>query len=266
MFNSYRQRDPGKALALIGAYAAVRWVVSLIYALFFRARAFGLENIVHRGPVLIVANHQSYLDPPLIGTAFRPRHVHFVARLSLFDFRLFGRVIGFLNSIPIREESGDAAAIREILKRLEDGRPVLIFPEGNRSADGAMRPFKRGAALVVKRSKCPVLPAAVEGCFDTWSRFRPFPRLWGCPIYVMFGRPIPHDELMKDGADAALRRLEREIDAMRLELRERIRRQTRGAYPAPGPGDGPFVFSAHDNGSRGDGGAAREETGAGSTK
>jgi 1-acyl-sn-glycerol-3-phosphate acyltransferase len=244
MFDTYRQRDPGKALPWIAGYAVVRWMACMFYSLFFRARSFGAHNIVGTGPVLIVSNHQSYLDPPLISTAFRPRHTHFVARSSLFRFKPFGWMIAFLNSIPIREESGDSAAIREILKRLDGGYPVLMFPEGNRSEDGAMEPFKRGAALLVKRSNCPVQPTAVEGCFDGWARSKPFPRFWGCPTYVMFGRPIPHDELMKDGADAALRRLEREIDAMRLELRKKIRRHTRGAYPAPGAGDGPFVGPA----------------------
>lgn len=243
MLDSIRQRDPGKALSFVVVHAAVRALISLFFTICFRARAHDVTNVPRTGAVLIVANHQSYLDPPLLGTSIRGRHAHYVARSSLFDFRLFGWGLAMVNSIPIREDSGDAGAIREILKRLEAGYPVVLFPEGNRTDDGAIKPFKRGAALLVKRSRCPVVPAAVEGCFDVWPRSRHFPRLWGCPIFVKFGKPIPHDELMKDGADAALRRLEREIDAMRLELRARIRRQTRGAYPAPGPGDGPFVYS-----------------------
>lgn len=243
MLDSIRQRDPGKALPVVVAHAIVRALISLFYSIFFRARSYAADGVPATGPVLVVANHQSFLDPPLLGTAIRSRHAQYVARATLFKFKPFGWALALVNSIPIREDSGDAGAIREILKRLESGDLVILFPEGNRTDDGAMQAFKRGAALLVKRSRCPVVPAAVEGCFDTWPRFNPLPRLWGCPIFVKFGKPISHDELMKDGADAALRRLEREIDAMRLDLRQKIRRQTGGTYPAPGPGDSPFVFS-----------------------
>lgn len=243
MFDSIRQRDPGKALPVVVAHAVVRSLIALFYSIFFRARSYDTDHVPGSGPVLVVSNHQAYLDPPLLGTAIRGRHAQYVARDTLFKFKPIGWALALVNSIPIREDSGDAGAIREILKRLDSGDLVILFPEGNRSDDGAMRPFKRGAALLVKRSRCPVVPAAVEGCFDTWPRYRSLPRPWGCPIFVKFGRPIPHDELMKDGADAALRRLEREVDALRLDLHQRIRRQTGGAYPSPGPGDSSFVFS-----------------------
>lgn len=236
MFAALKERNPGAGLAWILAYEVIRRVALVAYSLLFQARAFHGERVPQTGAVLLVANHQSFLDPPLVGMNLRPRHTDYIARSTLF-LPGFGLVLKLLNCIAIEEDSGDVGAIRITLERLESGHAVVIFPEGNRTEDGAMQPFKRGAALLVKRSKCPVVPVAVEGCFDAYPRQRAFPVLGGSPIAVMYGHPISHDELMKDGADAALRRLEREIETMRMELRRKIRRITDGVYPKAGPGD-----------------------------
>ncbi len=218
-------------------YAMARGLLQLLITPAYRLRVFGLANVPLEGPLLIVANHQSYLDPPVIGTAIRTRQLDYIARSGLFDHQIVGRVIGRFNAIPIKEEGGDAAAIKEVLRRLEAGRAVLIFPEGTRTPDGAMRPFKRGVAVLVKRSRCPVLPVAIEGAFDAWPRDRKNPRLLGQRLAVMIGQPIAHEELMASGADAALNRLEREIEAMRMRLRQQLRSETSGRFPARGPGD-----------------------------
>lgn len=232
-----RARSPASPLWGLVFYAACRYLLAILYTLFFRARAFGKHNVPQRGACLIVANHQSFLDPPLIGLASGPRHADYVARSGLFSFGPFGAILGGLNAIPIREDQGDAGAIREVLKRLEQGRSVVIFPEGSRCDTGEMEAFKRGVAVLVKRAGCPVVPAAVEGCFDAFPNSTAFPRIWGCPVAVMYAKPISHDELMAGGADAALRRLEREIDAVRLVLRGRIRAWTHGTFPARGRAD-----------------------------
>jgi 1-acyl-sn-glycerol-3-phosphate acyltransferase len=203
------------------------WFCLIVLTVFFRLRRFHMERIPRTGACLIVGNHQSHLDPPAIGVCNTTRPTHFIARMGLFKNRLFGWLIFALNSIPIREESGDLGAIKEVLARLEKGVPVLIFPEGSRSNDGRMHEFKRGIALLVKRAKCPVVPAAVEGAFDAYPRGGR-PRFWGKRVAVMIGKPIPHEELMKDGPDA-----------MRLELRARLRAATNGRYPPPGPPDAP---------------------------
>jgi 1-acyl-sn-glycerol-3-phosphate acyltransferase len=231
-----RQR-PGTPLPRLAAYSFARLLTNFLLTVGYRFRVFGSERVPISGPLLIVANHQSYLDPPLIGAAIRRRHLDFIARAGLFESPLLARIISTFNSIPIREEGGDAAAIKEVLRRLEAGRAVLIFPEGTRSPDGAMRPFKRGVAVLVKRARCPVLPVAVEGAFDAWPRDRGRPKFWGRRLAVCIGEPIPYSELMAQGGDAALARLEQEIDRMRLGLRERMRRETGGHFPAPGPGD-----------------------------
>ncbi len=241
MWESMRQRNPGTGLGWILFYEVARASICLFNLIFFRARAYHADRVPQTGPVLIAANHQSFIDPPLVGSSVRPRHTDYIARSGLFKFGPFGLLLKALNCIAIKEETGDMGAIKQVLTRLSTGHAVLIFPEGNRTPDGTMHHFKRGVALLVKRGRCPVVPAAVEGCFDAWPRHRRLPTPWASPVAVMFGHPIPYEELVKDGMDEAMRRLEREIDAMRRELRAKIRESTDGAYPARGPADLPFI-------------------------
>jgi 1-acyl-sn-glycerol-3-phosphate acyltransferase len=218
-------------------YEIGRLGTAMVATIIYRYRSYGSRRIPPTGPLLLVANHQSFLDPPVVGLAVHNRQLDFVARFGLFDSPTFSRLITVFNALPIREEGGDAGAIREILRRLDAGHAVLIFPEGARTPDGAMKPFKRGVALLVKKARCPVVPVALEGCFDAWPRRRSWPRLWNIRLAAAIGDPITHDELLRDGPDAALERLAGEIDRMRMMLRWRLRRQSRGLFPAPGAGD-----------------------------
>lgn len=198
-------------------YAICRLAAWCVLRVGWGLRSTGVERVPATGGLLIIANHESYLDPPSVGGVITQRHLDYMARGGLFRFRPLGWLIGALNSIPIHEEAGNAGAIREVLKRLELGRAVLVFPEGSRSPDGSMQEFKRGVALLVKKSRCPVLPAAVVGAYRAWPRARLFPRPWSSRIRVRFGEAIPHDELLEQGADAALERLRREVERLMAE-------------------------------------------------
>lgn len=215
------------------------WFAAYFFGVvFYRLRRFGAERLPPRGPVLIVANHQSHLDPPLLGSSSSVRQWNFIARIGLFRHRGFGWLITALNSIPVKDDGeADLAAMREALARLARGEVVMIFAEGTRSPDGALHEFLRGVTVLVKRAKCPVMPAAIEGAFDAWPRGRAFPRLWGRRVAIAYGEPIPHEELLRDGPEEALRRLAREVETLRLGLRSKLRAATRGRLPRPGPGD-----------------------------
>jgi len=219
-------------------YNLVRLLLMVFWTLTMRPRALGAGNVPKAGSLLIACNHQSYLDPPVIG-AFTPRRIDYLARAGLFKNRLLGWLISALNAIPIRENESDTQAIKQVLQRLGEGRAVLIFPEGTRSTDGSMSRFKRGVALMVKKAACPVVPAAIEGAYDAWPRGT-IPRPRGGRVYIAFGKPIPPEELMRNGPDAALRRLEAEIDSLRLDLRARLREASLHTYPLKGPGDLPI--------------------------
>jgi len=239
--SGWRARRPHTSLLVIVYYAVVQSLAALVLMVLFRARWRGTRRVPRHGAFLVVANHQSFLDPPLVSVMCGRRHIDFIARGGLFGNPAFGRVISSLGSIPIREDGqGDLPAVKEALRRLGRGQAVLVFPEGARTHDGAMTEFKRGVAVLVKRANCPVLPVGLDGLYETWPRTRRLPRLFGGRIAGVFGEPIDHEELMSEGVDAAMRRLEREVDGLRLEARGMLRRATRGRYPSAGVGDGLF--------------------------
>lgn len=240
MFRLYRERHPGSSLPKMLLFEFCRLLSITYIRLCYRPIHSGVEHVPARGPLLIIANHQSFIDPPFVGGLLWFRHTDFIARAGLFKFKPFGWLIAALNSIPVTGDGNDTAAIKEALRRLEMGRCVILFPEGSRTPDGAMRPFKRGIALLVKRAKCPVIPAAIEGVHEAWPRSRARPYVFGKRVAIKYAPPIPHAELMAEGADAALRRLQVQIDAMRLELRADLRARSNGTYPPPGPGDAAY--------------------------
>lgn len=241
MPSGLRQKRPGTPLRHTLFYGFAAGVVRILMRFVYRARSFGARRVPATGAVLLVANHQSYLDPPLVGISVRNRHLDYLARAGLFEVPVLGGLLRGLNSVPIKEDGGDAAAIKEILRRLEKGYAVLIFPEGTRSPDGTMQPFKRGIAVLVKRAKCPVVPVAVEGCFDAWPRERARPRFVGQRVAVAFGDPIPHAELMVRGPDAALEQLQAQVGRLRIVLRRWLRRSSNGRFPPLGAADGVMV-------------------------
>lgn len=210
-----RAYDPGRPLRRILFFRLCWWLTFLAVTLIYRLRVAHPERVPRSGPLLVVANHQSHLDPPAIGLALNYRHIVPIARIGLFKNRFFGWLIRMLNAIPINEKEGDATAIRAAVKELHAGRCILIFPEGSRSPDGKLQPFKRGAWLMISRAKCPVLPAAVEGLYDAWPRTRTFPFLWGKRTAVAFGEVIDPDRLLAMGPDAGLKYLAERIDEAR---------------------------------------------------
>jgi len=189
----------------------------------YRLRLHGRERMPRRGPLLVVSNHQSYFDPVLIGLLFPPTRIPaFMARTGLFVNPAFATLLRFLRAIPLRQDESDMKAIRAALERLEGGEVVALFPEGARTYDGDLREFKRGAGLLMKRSKCPLIPVAIEGAFDVWPRTRSFPRLFGQRIHVVVGEPVEHDDLLKDGADAGLERMRQAVSSLQREAAARL--------------------------------------------
>lgn len=187
----------------------------------FGYRRFG-ARLPRSGGVLVVANHQSYLDPPMVGCALPERQFDFLARAGLFEVGWLRPIITALHSVPVREEGGDPASMKAILRRLEQGRVVLVFPEGTRSHDGSLGEFKRGVAVILRRSGCPVVPVGIVGAHRAWPRGRG-PRPFRHRAVVWVGEPIAHDELMRRGPDSALERLHDEVGALMAKAERRAR-------------------------------------------
>ena len=168
-------------------YAVLRLCTLALARVLFRLESKGSENIPDTGPVLLVSNHSSVLDPPLVGSA-AGRQLSFLAKAELFHVPLLGALIHRLNARPIRREGADPAALRTAMRVLEEGGALLIFPEGTRGEEGIIRSAKAGAGMLAVLSGAPVVPVYVQGTGRAWPRGRRLPR--PAKVSVTFGKPI----------------------------------------------------------------------------
>jgi 1-acyl-sn-glycerol-3-phosphate acyltransferase len=198
-------------------YSLLQRSLQLLAVLAYRVRYSGRENIPTEGGVLVVSNHQSHLDPPLVGVGC-PRRLNYLARDTLFRFAPFGRLIHSVGAIPLDREGAGLGGIKESLRRLKRGEMVLIFPEGTRTRDGEIAPFRPGFTTLAVRSKAAILPVAIEGAFQAFPRWRKFPGPGA--IRVRFGEPI----LPAEFADRDERELLAEVERRVRECQARLRR------------------------------------------
>lgn len=172
-------------------YELFRPIVRVCWSLVYWVTYTGKENVPETGPVLVVCNHQSHFDPPLVGAGVRRRMWYF-GRRSLFTFRPVGWFFSSLGGIPVDVEGSPLAGVRASLRQLQAGRALLIFPEGTRTWDGELGPFRPGFTMLAKRTQAAILPVAIEGAFHAWPRWWAFPR-WGI-MHVMFLKPLWPEE------------------------------------------------------------------------
>jgi len=177
-------------------------------------------NVPQSGGVLLVANHQSFFDPPLIGCSLSTRDTDFLARGGLFNFKPFAWFITCLNATPIKQGAGDTGAMKEIIKRLNEEKAVLVFPEGARTDDGSIQPFARGISVLLKRANCVVVPVGIAGVFDVYPRHRKLPRLLTRPIAVVYGKPINTKDLLADGPDQAIQTIQQRVEELVAQAEE----------------------------------------------
>ena len=213
-----RSLDPSQPHSQILFYRVCYWLVMLVVTLLYRFRIFGAGNLPRDGGLLVVCNHQSHWDPPILGVSLRYRNMASIGREGLFRVPVLSQIIRGLGCIPIKEDEGDAGAIRAAIAELKKGRVMLIFPEGTRTPDGEIKEFKRGAWVLLSRARVDVLPAAIEGAFDSWPRSDRLPALLGHRIAVSLGAPIRFEELKALGPERGLARLREEVGRLHAEL------------------------------------------------
>jgi 1-acyl-sn-glycerol-3-phosphate acyltransferase len=153
----------------------------------FDLKVFGDDHVPLKGGVLLVANHQSYLDPVLLGVRLR-RPLNYIAKSELFENPHFARLLRSLNGFPVHQGAIDIGAVRETIGRLRSGRALAIFPEGSRTNDGTMLPIERGIALIVRRAKVPIIPVVIVGSFKAWPMTEPMFR--PVNIRLWYGKPL----------------------------------------------------------------------------
>lgn len=181
---------------------------------------FGLElrgtgNIPREGPVVIVPNHQTFADPPLVTIPVR-RPVFYMAWSRLFDIPVFSAFIRCLRAFPVDIDKSDGQAVREAARLLRAGEALMIFPEGGRTPDGRLQPFMVGAFRLAVAHGVPVLPVTIAGAWEAWPPAR---RLPGRGRITITYHPVEHPAPGIDRREAA------------RELRDRVIRAIASALP-----------------------------------
>ncbi len=188
--NSMSKISDERSLFSRFGYQLIRISVWLAFKTVFRFRIYGSHHFPASGAALICSNHQSHLDPMLVGVS-STRRCNFLAKKQLFRYPPLSWVISFLDSIPIdREGPGSISGMKETLKRLKRGEMVVMFPEGTRSETGEMLPIMPGFVAFVRRVRAPVIPVGIDGAQRAWPKnkklIRPFTK-----VNVVVGQPIP---------------------------------------------------------------------------
>ena len=194
-------------------YWTVYWTARLVGRLFFNFRMLHRDRMIKEGAAILASNHQSYLDPPLIGNA-ADRPIYFLARKTLLDVPLLGRLLPKLNVIPVDQEGSDRSALKAMIRVLKAGQAVLVFPEGARTLDGNLQPALPGLGLVIAKTLAPVVPMRIFGAHDALPRGGGGLHLR--PITVVVGEPIhftPAD-LQPPGKDLYARLSNRVMDSI----------------------------------------------------
>lgn len=151
----------------------------------------GRENIPMEGPLIVAPIHFSVLDPQLVGCAMT-RPIHFMAKAELFEYKLFGKLIASLGAHPIKRDSS-MDAIKVAIKLLEEGKALLMFPEGTRGNGVTMGEIRQGITVLARRTGAPVLPVGYVGPQHIFPKGAK--RLRRAPIRVVIGKPFTYAEI-----------------------------------------------------------------------
>lgn len=128
-------------------------------------RVIGRERLHQAKAALLVCNHASYVDPPIVGVAF-DEEIYFLARKTLMSNRLAEMVYRSWNSIPVDQEKPDMSSLKTVIRLLKEGEKVLVFPEGTRSPDGNLQEGQPGVGLIVAKAQVPVIPLRLFGTYE----------------------------------------------------------------------------------------------------
>ena len=154
----------------------MRWIYWFGWSLFgsayrslFGLKVVGREHLVHDGAVMVASNHESFLDPPLIGTLYRDE-MFYLARKTLMSGPLLKWIYLAWNSIPVDQDRPDMTGLKAIIKLLSTGKRVLIFPEGERSLDGVIGVAQPGVGLIAVKSNAVIQPIRIRGAREALPR------------------------------------------------------------------------------------------------
>jgi 1-acyl-sn-glycerol-3-phosphate acyltransferase len=197
-------------------YRFAQLLVRTLWPLIGRVHVEGLENIPTEGPFILIANHQSYLDPILLQAVVR-RPVHTMSKSTQFSDPITGRIVKALKGFPVRRFQIDPQAVRMALRILDQGEGVGVYIEGERTWDGRLQPPRLGTIRLILKAGVPVVPCGLSGTYDLWPRWHR--RLRRGTVRIRFGEPIRFGRLdRRPEREAALDRVRERIMTELAEL------------------------------------------------
>jgi 1-acyl-sn-glycerol-3-phosphate acyltransferase len=165
----------------------MQWLPRTVWRSLAGLDVIGRENVPGRGPFLLIANHESNLDPVLI-QAVCPRIVHAMAKSTQFSAPIVGSLMRRLYAFPVRRYQVDPQAVRVVLRRLAAGAGVCIYIEGERTWDGRIQPPRPGTLRIALHAGVPIVPCAISGAYAAWPRWAGRPQ-WS-RVRIAFGEPL----------------------------------------------------------------------------
>jgi 1-acyl-sn-glycerol-3-phosphate acyltransferase len=209
----------------------LRYTCRLGAVALFHIRCRDRDKVPATGGGIVLSNHQSNLDPVLIGLSF-DRRLNYVARKTLFRFAPLRWLMNSLDAIPIDREGGGLEGLKEMLKRIKRGELVLLFPEGTRTPDGEVHAIKPGFCAVARRAGVPIVLVALDGAFDAWPRGRTLPRR--SVVHVQFADPLTPAEIAALTDEQLVAEVERRLRACHAAARgSRLRAMNARHAPQP---------------------------------
>jgi long-chain acyl-CoA synthetase len=195
----------------------------------FHLRVRGIEKLPKSGAYIISSNHQSYIDP-LILVSILPdevaKKVFAVGTSDIFGKGFMLRLARSIRVVVLDPDANLIPAMRAGAFGLRQGRPLILYPEGERSIDGTPRTFKKGAAILSIHMQVPIVPVAIEGFYEAWPRNKGFQGF--SPLSIVFGDPlIPPPE--SQASEAAYEGLTRELKSRVVAMWEELRREDAAA-------------------------------------
>jgi 1-acyl-sn-glycerol-3-phosphate acyltransferase len=205
-----RNREPFASLML---YHAFKWsVVSPVLHAYLRGHIYGAEHVPKEGPLVVVSNHASDFDPPLLSCAVG-RPVAYMAKEELFRIPVLKQGIELYGAYPVKRGAADISAIRSALNCLSQGWAVGVYLGGTRTPDARILDPKSGAAWIAAKAKVPLLPVSLWGTEAIFKKGSPVPR--PVPVTVRIGQVIdPPTSTKREELEAVTQRCAAAIHAL----------------------------------------------------
>jgi 1-acyl-sn-glycerol-3-phosphate acyltransferase len=199
-------------------YWGLKVILTPLLRVFYRVHVDGRANVPTSGPVILAANHRSFMDSLFIPLVLR-RRITFVAKAEYFESKKTAWFFRAVGQIPIKREGGTKCedALATATEVLADGRMFAIYPEGTRTRDGFTHRGHTGAARIALRTSAPIVPIGLIGTDECQPVDRKLPKLF-CRIEVRFGAPIDASRYAADAEGLALRQLTDEVMYEIVEL------------------------------------------------